>query len=678
MNKEFLLGLILVFQSLQLFGQGPEPASLQALARYNNGKVELRWAPVDYSAWQRGNKNGYLVERYDESGIQRLTQAPIMPFSLVEWASNTDTSSIWNKAAAQLLHGKMKGMPENPSLAQVKEVSQLQAYQLANALIAADMSAEAARGMALAFTDPTAQPGKTYGYRIIIANALPGKPDTTRVFVETSSAWQAPRVKGLTAENAEHSVVLKWSKLLNSGHFTAFWVEKSTNGGKTFQRINREPLFVSGFAEEGAENFYIDSLQRNYQPSQYRVLGITPWGDTGLASETVTGMGRDLTPPGAAQKVKAESLAPNRISITWEAAVNPADLAGWYVRRSNDAAGVFTNINSKPLPASARQFSDVEPYVFQHNYYKVVAVDTAGNEGVSFHAYCYIVDSIPPAQPLGLTGVIDSTGFVALAWDMGQEQDLRGYRVYVSHGPDREFKQLTSEPVFQNYFSDTIPLKTLTEKIYYRVAAVDYRWNHSVYSGLLELEKPDIVPPVAPVMKKYKVNADSVQLEWANSTSADVVGLVLWKQETGGDWQILQTFKKPFPNRYTDQDLSPDLRISYALEAIDDDNLRSGKSKSISIQTQAQRPPVQELTAQLDQQKATATLRWNYEIVNGRFVVMRAKAGEPYTAVQSLSDKETTFTDFLPASGNYQYQIRALFPDGTESDPGKVVSVSFQ
>ncbi len=683
MKKQLPLLISLIFNCLIAIGQtnqGPAAESsdkgIQAIGRYHLGHVELRWAPADYGTWQRGNQQGFIVERYEADGMKLLTPQPIRPLSLEEWATKTDTNNVWNKAAAQLLYGKMKGIPAKPTLAQVKEIAQIQSYQLANALIAADLSAETAKGMALAFSDPDAKPGKTYGYRIRLAEARIGAPDTARVFVDTREVWKVPQVQGLRAENGEHSVMLKWDKQLSEAYFTAFWVEKSTDGGKNFARLNKEALFVSGFAKDGAENFFTDSLEANYRPAQYRVVGITPFGDLGLPSAAVKGMGRDLTPPGGAEKVKAISHAANKITITWDAVVDPTDLAGWYVQRGNDAAGIFTNVNAKPLAPATRQFTDTEPFAFQNNYYRVVAVDTAGNEGVSMNAFCFIIDSIAPAQPIGLVGTVDSTGVAYLAWDLGTEQDLRGYRVYASHGPNREFKQLTSEPLFQNYFTDTLTLRTLSEKIYYRVAAVDYRWNHSAYSELLELKKPDIIAPVAPIFKQYSVNGDTVHLQWANSTSQDVVSQILWKQENGAEWKPVATFKRPFPNQYTDQ-LKPDTPTSYALEALDDDQLSSGKSKDLTVAASAQRPRIQGFMASIDKQAASARLSWKYATQDCRFVVFRAQGGEALAPFKSVGGDEMTFADLLRDQGNYRYSVKAVFADGSESEQSEPITLQF-
>jgi len=36
---------------------------LAALSKPGKTCIELRWAPLDFEAWQHGNKNGYLIER---------------------------------------------------------------------------------------------------------------------------------------------------------------------------------------------------------------------------------------------------------------------------------------------------------------------------------------------------------------------------------------------------------------------------------------------------------------------------------------------------------------------------------------------------------------------------------------------------------------------------------------
>ncbi len=73
--------------------------------------------------------------------------------------------------------------------------------------------------------------------------------------------------------------------------------------------------------------------------------------------------------------------------------------------------------------------------------------------------------------------------------------DIRGFNVFYSNKPDHEFSLLTKTPLTDTVFRDTISLKTLTKKIYYKVVAVDYNSNYSKFSQILELKRPDVVPP---------------------------------------------------------------------------------------------------------------------------------------------------------------------------------------
>lgn len=707
MKQSVLLAFALIFNLAAALGQSNAADSttqndrLVATARWHQNRVEIRWAPSDFSTWQRANQRGYLVERIGEDNRPvLLTAQPLRPLPMMDWVTKTDTSNRWNKAAAQLLYGKMPDLPAAGGLGSMKELAEFQAFCHAQALIAADLSEETSRGLALRFVDKSAPSGQGYLYRISIADSLGRLPVFSKMMVgkevayasvSTKNDWNQPGLTGLTAISGEHLVRLVWPKLGNANSFTAFNADKSSDGGTSWKRLNDVPIFTSGHAENGNPNTFLDSLSENYRPALYRVIGLTAWGDSGLPSEPVSAMGRDFTPPGGAENIHATSLAANKIQVKWTAKVNPADLAGWFVERGNDAKGVFEKINSTPLPPASRLFFDTEPFAFETNFYRVVAVDTAGNEGHSFSILCHIVDSIPPAKPLGLVGKIDTNGLVAIAWDANSEPDLRGYRVYFSHAiENREFNQVTTEPVFENFFLDTIPIRVLNESIFYRVVAVDYRWNHSEYSDWLPLEKPDVVPPVAPVFKTWSTENGAVKLTWANSPSRDVARQILWRK-TGDDgpWEMHREFTKPFQTAFLEKNAGDKNgsqngdEFTFALEAIDDDGLASGKSNplTISILPTENRPGVDGLTAVFDEKTGTARLAWQFTdgqkgADERRFVILRAAENEPELSTwKSVGGDELAFAEPLRSSGKVRYAVKAIFADGGESAVSKTVEI---
>src|SRR5690606_18156447 len=158
-----------------------------------------------------------------------------------------------------------------------------------------------------------------------------------------------------------------------------------------------------------------------------------------------------------------------------------------------------------------------------------------------FSYYAQLVDSIPPVVPSGFAGKIDTTGIVTLKWDRNPDSDLLGYRIFRSNFEEDEFVQLTEGPVLTEEYFDSIPLNSLTETIYYKVAAVDQRYNISDASDALELKKPDKVPPVAPVLRNPEASAASITISWIPSSSADVEKHVLYRAESSNanEWTVL-------------------------------------------------------------------------------------------------------------------------------------------
>ena len=89
--KTNLLILFLLFAASSLQAQ----PRLAMLAKPGKMAVELRWAPLDFEAWQHGIKNGYVIERSTilKNGkllepVERkiLTPNPIMLAEKSEWS----------------------------------------------------------------------------------------------------------------------------------------------------------------------------------------------------------------------------------------------------------------------------------------------------------------------------------------------------------------------------------------------------------------------------------------------------------------------------------------------------------------------------------------------------------------------------------------------------------------
>ena len=118
-------------------------------------------------------------------------------------------------------------------------------------------------------------------------------------------------------------------------------------------------------------------------------------------------------------------------------------------------------------------------------YYKVVAVDTAGNIGVlSDEANATTGDSTAPAKVMDLTVTSISGSQLDLAWTANTETDLNHYNIYRGTTNGFAVNTVTDTPLAQpstNSYSDSIGLSQSTT-YYYKVAAVDNAGNIGILS----------------------------------------------------------------------------------------------------------------------------------------------------------------------------------------------------
>ena len=90
-----------------------------------------------------------------------------------------------------------------------------------------------------------------------------------------------------------------------------------------------------------------------------------------------------------------------------------------------------------------------------------------------------LADTFPPAAPQGLVAVA-SEGAINLIWDANGEKDLSGYVVLRARADTRTFEPVTTEPIQDSTFTDTVEAGT---PYIYAVQAVDTAGNRSAPSA---------------------------------------------------------------------------------------------------------------------------------------------------------------------------------------------------
>ncbi|MEM6342404.1 MAG: hypothetical protein AAF927_00940 [Bacteroidota bacterium] len=686
MNRlyRFKILLWLCLAPLLAWAQVPSaslPASLRLLAKYHAGNVLLRWAPDNPADWQMGHSNGYWLERMEldpanptaEPNYQALHDEPLKPQSLAEIKRlyEQTTSNDYLLVMAECIYGKgqISSGLTGDWLSAADELSNRYSFSL----LAADMNFAAALAAGLAFVDEEVNPDKQYLYRLRLAQKQSQRPAFEQIITKEVAPFQ-PQIQSILEQ--EERIVLQWNRQLHERHFSSYVIERSRDG-QSYTALSERP-YVHGLGQAEEVQTHLISYQAsapNYEPYFYRIIGIDPFGQRSIPSPAVKAMSRDRTAPAAPTQLQATPDPKRKIvQLNWQTGLGAEAPAAYQVRRAFDFKGELIPIHTELLSASQLSFTDKNPNYVGINYYQIVALDTAGNEAYSQVVAGYIVDLEPPTKPTGLAGNIDSLGIVRILWNENPEPDIKGYKVFFANSRSEVFNALHNKAIAGNHFQDTIVVKTLAQKIHYRVVAVDARGNLSAFSEILSLQRPDKVAPAVALFSHYSVKQDAISLRWIASSSVDLESQQLYRQAGSGEWKLLGSFL-PDRSSYLDQDISPNTVYHYRISSTDFAQNRS-TSKTIMLRSKLlQHSQPQSLVATVQAKESRIALQWQAEQEVKRWILYRAVGNGPMLSLASIDSQQNQYHDTSVRQGQtYKYALRAIYQDGRRGPLGSTIS----
>lgn len=654
---------------------------LRLIARGSNDSIVLRWGFSEYPIWKAATRAGFVIERAElgrgddastEAPWVRLTPTPIMPLTLEQWKGAFAPEDSLAGAAVQTLYGQSVVTSADP-FGSIVELHIQQRNLMGFALLLADLRGDLASGLGLRFVDRDVQAGKGYLYRLSVAAAIPDvviEPVTTLTIARP--AEPLPSIQSLRAEEGEKKVVLRWDRFEHlERNYGGYIIEQSTDGGRSFaprSAIPFMPVTPEGEAPQPVVEYRI-SLERNYVPVLYRVRGTSAFGELSPPGAEITAMGRDRTAPKQPAIQPYQIVDDRSVLLSWELrGEEDPDLDGFMIAKSMSPEGPF-DIITDLLPKTDRVYVDRDVHTLPAHYYVVAAVDTAGNSRMSAPVLALFPDSIPPAVPTGLRANIDSSGVLSLSWAANGETDLQGYRVFYANDPTHEFQQLTTAISTDTTFTDTLTLKTLSELVYYKVTALDFNFNHSPFSDMLTVKKPDIVPPSAPLIRSVEVREGGVEIAWHPSPTSDAAAHVLQRRVAGGDWTRLDSLADGSVRSYLDASTDAGVLYEYVVYAYDDDGLRSPLSNVVTARRggQLRYDGVASVTGGWDAQRGAVRLSWEWNgAADCNFQLYRSSGTQPARLYRSVAGSERAFEE-APGSGTWKYAVKVLYPDGGES-----------
>lgn len=684
--KKFLRIVLLFLYPFAAAGQD-QPAQVHIIGRAEENAIVLRIAPGSPALWELGNKHGYIIERFTVTRDKQylgnrerevLTPQPLKPLPMTQWESMS-LSNPFAEIAVEAIYGETFELStdfEQDIMQMYNKAKELES-RFSFALFSADISLEVSQASGLYLRDTNVRKNEQYLYRVY--SAVPQtliKSDTGFVYLGLADYAPLPEIRDVKAEFSDHLVMLSWSTQYAQSFYSAYWIERSEDG-KNFTRTSDLP-YVNTYPDDAPDpgvSYKIDSLKENNKTYHYRVIGISPFGISGPPSQVVKGEGVEVL--GVTAAIRKISDLNNQTDILWEfPKEKESAITGFEVERSAQNDRNFKSV-SPLLPPAARTFHDPGPQ--GTNYYRIKALGKNGTKSFSFPMLYQLEDSIPPSQPMGLTGSIDTTGVVTLRWNDNREPDLNGYRVFRSNFQNSEFSQITTDPVEAAAFKDRIQLQNLSRAVYYKIQAIDTRFNPSPYSAVIKLLKPDMVPPVAPVFKSWHAAEDGMTLSWTPSSSRDVShhNLKIRTANSPG-WTVTKKFTATDKTGYEYKNLTAG-HYEFILEAVDSSgNVAASKPLKTTL-TGVPGKPIENIKSSADRTNKKIMLTWKNAMPGAqKILIYRAEGEKPVTLYKSTDGKSVQFIDEqLSLNTKYTYYLKVVFEGGSEGIFSEPVIVMF-
>ncbi|MEM6964309.1 MAG: hypothetical protein AAF573_06060, partial [Bacteroidota bacterium] len=435
------------------------------MAQPDGQKIALRWSVLDIAAWKEGNAVGYTLERYtthvngaqlnytDIQSSKLILGSNLKPLTKQQWNSQF-TNNDFAKVAKRVIYKEDAStiLSGDPTLADALNQQESEEARLLFGLFVAEQDFDVAKGMALGFEDTNIQSGCIYYYTLKLNSTNPDFSDIQSIIqVNSDDTPDLPTISEVSGEPMNKAILIQWNIEAVRAQYSSFDVERSTDG-INFTKANDLPFI---FGAEGEEDptyaVYQDEIPDNTTIYHYRVRGRSPFGTQGPPSEVVSLSGRPDRINIFVQINEHESEE-TFTTLNWNNfdQAMETNIKGFNVFRSNFSNHSFEQINSGMIAPSSRSFTDTDP--LKMGYYKLEAVD---KNDYTYQSPAYLVqqpDSIPPAIPTGLVGKFITKKRVQLNWDANTEEDLQGYRLFVSNGLASNYTQITKAAVIGEQF----------------------------------------------------------------------------------------------------------------------------------------------------------------------------------------------------------------------------------
>lgn len=608
---------------------------------------------------------GFVVYRASPGGTPvRVTEAPVLAVRQPADAAADIGNDL--PTVLRMLHTTQSG----------SVLQRLQADHFTASVLSA-LYPSVSRVLGRRWVDHGLKPGQTYTYRVMGLDAA-GKESAEIGHGTVSVRASRPRaVPKVSAKAGDGTVTLTWSYPKytgGAGDFAiGFHVYRSAPGEAEHAidpvPVLRNDAMTPRFTDPNARN----GVRYVYTVRAFDVLGREGPG----ASASVTPV--DHVPPAPPTELAVQP-GDGVVTLVWR--MSPElDAAGYLVERSTGLDETFKAVTPERLPVDAPMWVDSAVVGGTQYFYRVIAIDRAGNRSQPSNALSAVPqDHTPPAPPTGLTATAAHRR-LRISWRPSPSSDVRGYYIYRGLSADR-LVRLTGQPVPADTFEDRgYGEQGLHPGGRYLVAvsAVDRSYNESS-RVLIHVRVPDDEPPAAPTtLHAGNVDGRYVQLTWSASPALDVAAYVLSRTAVGdtttGDTAVVLGRYPASARRLEARDTTVvlDTHYLYRLVAVDSAG-NVGPAATDSLLFRESTPPPAPRYAAASVGQDGVHIRWERVVDRDLAGYNIYRSDIPTGVFTRVNDRLVHGLTFVDPLGRprYYYVVRAVDGSGNESQSSPV------
>lgn len=629
--------------SIMGYAQQKLISEIRGRAEIQSNRILLRWIPTDAESWALLNEYGVRLERLTVSRSGTVLNKPEVRI-LANILKPMETDKLKELAGkypmgaviAQAIFGEdfEISLGESP-LSKAIALDEARQQRYLFSLYAADLCFPVAKEVGWGWEDTDIRDNERYLYRI--TPLVPKKKRSITqgaIFAVPSDTTKLVSPMGLSVQCSEAGAQLTWDYNTLSYLYSAYFVERSEDGIH-FKQISELPVTRMADTDKNpyAPITYLDSIPLG-KIIYYRVVGVTPFGSRGNYSSVVSGI--------AYPELKAAPMITSSrfdtlggADITWEFDDKSEDLISCFnILHSTDEK--HYDILASGISSQSRKYH-IEK-INKHIYYKVEAKAKQGAYTQSLPVLIQPIDSVPPAIPKGLKAHIDSLGAVHLSWDANHDADIYGYRLYRGQTKGEELIPITDVAIRETYYTDSVNLHNLNDKVYYALTSLDERYNQSGPCQTIEVSKPQTIPPTAPVITKGIAETGKNIIEWVSGDQISIDGFIVVRRDAENkEGQKVLRIENPTAIRHEDNDIESGKTYQYQVMAYSANQQCSSLSSPVKIKS-------------LKEENGNEAIKFDLEILPEGIVI---KWNIPYKDILSVTlyKLDETNTKFLYQEG---------------------------